>query len=70
MRDRKSEMKSRMVEYSSHESPYMIYVNSTKWDRLVEKHEEDYSPNIANKLRSFKVEIRSYKEDNNKLIEA
>lgn len=58
-----------MVEYSSHESPYNIYVNSYELDRSVEQQGDDYSPDIVDTLRSLKEEIKSCKEDNSKLIE-
>ena len=47
-----------MVDYSSRDSPY----------RSNEKHGDQYSPHIADTLRSLKEEIRSFKVDKNKII--
>jgi len=68
--NRISEMKRKLVDYSSHDSPYRPYVKSMEWERLVEKQGEDYSLDQAYKLRSLRVEIRICKANNNKLIEA
>lgn len=68
--DWKSEIKSKMVEYSSHDSPYMRGVNSMELERWVGKQEEEYSPDLADMLRRLKTKTRSFKEDNNRLIEA
>jgi len=47
-----------MVDCSSRDSPYRSY----------EKHGDEYSPHIKDTLRSLKVEIRSCKEDNHRII--
>ena len=49
-----------MVNYNSWESPY----------RLDKQHGDGHSPDIADTLRSLKVEIRSYKADNDRIIQA
>lgn len=49
-----------MVDYNSRDSPY----------RSDEKHGDEYSHSITNILKSLKVEIRSYKEDNDKIIQS
>jgi len=49
-----------MVDYSSRDSPY----------RPNEKHGDEYSPHIANTLRSLKKYIRSCKEDNDRIIQS
>ena len=49
-RNRRSEIKSRVMDYSSHDSPYRTDVKSMEWERLVEKHGEEYSPDLANTL--------------------
>lgn len=49
-----------MVDYKSHDSPYMS----------VEKQGDEYSPHIADTLRILKVEIRSCKEDNDRIIQS
>ena len=53
-------MTSKMVDYSSRDSPY----------RLDEQHRDDYSPDIKNTLRSLKKEIRSWNLDNEKIIQS
>jgi len=49
-----------MVEYSSRDSPYI----------LDEKHGDEYSPHKENSLRSLKVEKRSCKANNNRIIQS
>ena len=49
-----------MVDYSSHDSPY----------RSVEQQGDEYSPDIADTLRSLKVEIKSCKVYNDKIFES
>ena len=51
-------MTSKMVDYNSHDSPYM----------LDEQPRDEYSSDIADTLRSLKVEIRSCKVDNDIII--
>ena len=58
--DRRSEMTSTMVDYSSCDSPY----------RSVEWQGDEYSPNLADTMRSLKVDIKSCKAYNNMLIES
>lgn len=53
-------MMRKMVDYSSHESPYIS----------VEKQGEEYSPGVADTLRSLRAKIRSCKADNCRLVEA
>lgn len=57
---RKNKIKttSKMVDYSSRESPC----------RLDEQHGDGYSPDMADTLRSLKEEIQSCKEDNDIII--
>ena len=68
--DKRSNIKTIIMDYSSHASPYRPNENSMEWDRSIEQQEEEYSPDIANTLRSLKAEIKSCKEDNNGLIKA
>lgn len=67
--NRRSEMKRKMVEYNSHESPYRPNSNLVEWERLVEKKEEEYSPYLANTLSILRETIKNFKEDNEKVIE-
>ena len=53
-------MTSKMVDYSSRDSPYRSY----------EQHGEGYSPDITDTLRNLKSEIRSCKEDNDLIIQS
>ena len=53
-------MTSIMVEYISRDSPY----------RSDEQHVDEYSHDIANILRSLKVEIRNCKADNDRIIQS
>ena len=57
---REFKMMRKMVDYSSHDSPY----------RSVGKQREEYSLGIAYTLRCLREEIRSCKADNDKLVEA
>lgn len=57
---RRSKMMSGMVEYSSCGYPYIS----------VEKHGEEYSLYIADTLISLKAEIRSFKADNDMIIQS
>ena len=41
-----------------------------EWDKLVEQEREEYSPNMEDTLRSMRENIRSFKSNNNRLIEA
>jgi len=68
--NKRSEMKTRMIDYNSHESSYRPYVNSMEGERSIGHLGEEYSPDIVDTLRSLRVDIRSCKVDNNKLIEA
>jgi len=52
-------MTRKMVNYSSHDSPY----------KLVGKQGDGYSPDITDTLRSLREKIRSCKENNDRLIE-
>lgn len=51
-------MTRKMVDYSSRDSPY----------RFLRQQGEEYSLGIAKTFRSLRAEIRSYKEDNDKLV--
>ena len=51
-------MTRKMVDYSSRDSPY----------RSNEKNGDEYSPHIADTLRSLMAEIRSCKADNDRII--
>jgi len=53
-------MMRKIVYYSSHESPY----------RSVGKQGDEHSLGVADTLRSLRVEIRSCKVDDDKLVEA
>lgn len=52
-------MMRKILDYSSHDSPYI----------LVMKQEDEYSPCIANTLRSLREKTRSCKEKNDRLVE-
>lgn len=69
-RNIRSKLKRKVVDYSSHDSQYKLDVKSVEWERSVDQREEEYSPNLADTLRSLRVEIRSCKADNNMFIEA
>lgn len=47
-----------MVGYNSHDSPYIS----------VGQQGEEYSPSIEDTLRSLREEIRSWKEENDRLL--
>lgn len=51
-------MTSKMVDYNLQDLPYRSY----------EKPIDDYSLDIAEPLRSLRVEIKSFKEDNERII--
>ena len=53
-------MPSKMVYYSSHDSPY----------KSIGKQGNVRSPSVEDTLRSLRAEIRSCKEDNDRLVEA
>ena len=53
-------MTSTIVDYSSCESPY----------GSAQHQGDEYSPDIANTLRSLKAKIRSCKAENNRIIES
>lgn len=53
-------MTSEMVDYSSCDSPY----------RSTRKKGGKHSPSISYTLRSLRAEIKSCKEDNDRLVEA
>lgn len=53
-------MTGKVVDYSSCDSRYRSY----------EQHRDEYSPHIADTLRSLKVEIRSWKADNDMVIQS
>lgn len=53
-------MMRKMVDYNSRDSPY----------RLIEYQGHEYSLDITNTLRSLKVDIRSCKAENDRLVEA
>lgn len=57
---RRSKMKSKMVDYSPRDSPY----------RSDEKHDDEYSHHIEDKLRSLKQGFRSFKADNDRIIQS
>lgn len=52
---------SKMVDYSSCDPPPYI---------SVEHQGDEYSPGIADTLRSLSTQIKSYKENNDRLVEA
>lgn len=56
----RSEKASIIVDYISHDSPY----------RLNEQQRHEYYPNIADTLRSLKVEIRSCNTDSDMTIQS
>jgi len=56
--DRRPNITSRMVGYSSRDPPY----------KSDEQQGHEYSPHIAYTLRRLKAEFRNYKVDNSKLI--
>ena len=62
-------MKRRLVDYGSHESPYRPIIKYMEWERSVDLKGEKYSPDLANALRSLRVDIKRYKENNYKFIE-
>lgn len=51
-------MRSRMVDYSLRDAAY----------KSIEKQGEVQSPDLANTQRSLKEEIKSWKQDTNKMI--
>ena len=53
-------MNRKMVDYSSRDSPYRSY----------EQHGDEYYPDMEDTLRSLKVEIKSCKANNDKLIQS
>lgn len=53
-------MTKKMVDYTSHDSPYRSY----------KQHGDEWSPGIADTLRSLKQEIRSCKADNDRIIQS
>lgn len=53
-------MTRKMVDHSSRDSTY----------RLVGQQGDEYSPDIADTLTSLRVEIKSCKVDNDRLLEA
>lgn len=53
-------MARKMVDYNSRDSPY----------KSVEKQGDEYSPDIANTLRSLNAQVRSFKVDNDRLGKA
>ena len=53
-------MTRKMVDNKSHDTSY----------RLDGKHGEEYSPSIASTLRCSRVDIGSFKEYNDRLVEA
>ena len=53
-------MTSKMVDHSSHDSPY----------KSVRKQGGEYSLGITDTLRSFRAEIRSGKMNKDRLVEA
>ncbi len=63
-------MRRRIVDYSSHDSLYKLDVKSMEWEKLVEKQREEYYLDVEDTLRSLCKNIKSWKVDNNRLIEA
>jgi len=49
-----------MVDYSSRDSPY----------RLISQQREEYSLDVAATLRSLRAKTRSWKVENDRLVEA
>ena len=63
-------MKIIIVDYNSYDFPCKHDVKSVEWERSFEQQGEEYSPELANTLKSFRVDIRRCKADNNRLIKA
>jgi len=57
--NRRLEIKRRMVEYITHDSPYRPNVNSVEWERSVEQQGEEYYLDLVDTLRSLREYIRS-----------
>lgn len=62
-------MKSRMVDYSSYDSPYRQEEKLVGWEKSVEQQGEVGSPDLVNTLRSLRINIINCKFDNKQMIE-